>query len=278
MVQEPSANTLDERRPDPTWNLVGNTRFRDLTAGELAAAVARAHAGDPAFDVLRSKRFPSLTARWRVEDDSAIVKIWAAEGLKARLARAAYLSGAAREWRHLIALRALGLRVPAVLGFCRTLRFEVLVLEDLGVCERVGEYLGRLVTENENEEIGRIENELVDATAIMVRAGILDTDHSVLNFVVAPDRSIYRLDLECSRRRGSLFRDHLLAEMLGRLVSTFAFAVAPQLDRVSRLADSFAKLLEVRSGVLNKARLVVDRHMELQQRECGVRMELSLSW
>lgn len=242
-------------------------------------------AGRRDVDVLRDKRSSLLTVRATVSDsESVIVKLWDRQGLKDIVRGWCGVNGAQREWRAMSLLYERGVSVPRPVqcvpvsgdGVAHT---DAIIIEDLGRCLRVGDELAGMIESRRFEEVIRIENGLIEITRDMIRAGVLDLDHSATNFVLTPEGRVVRLDLEFARCFGYVgLHTGLYGRMLGRLIGTFTFAVQPDLDRAVLFAQRLAEAVDPPRGVLLRAKKYVDDMLAQQLRECGLDYILDLAW
>jgi hypothetical protein len=156
----------------------------------LAEAVA---SGRQDVQVVPAKRRDVLTARAALDNGTTvIVKLWDRRGVGAWWRRLTRTGAAQREWLALTRLHAAGVAVPRPLGCfrldSRQHRFtDALVVQDLGPCCRCSELLTTLLAQERWQEAGALEDRVIETTAAMLRAGIVDTDHSLMDFVVPAD-------------------------------------------------------------------------------------------
>ena len=211
---------------------------------------------------------------------SWVVKMWNRPGLRGLLRR---LSGTAphqRESRCLTRLRRQGVSVPEALSVMRvahpSLPFtDALVLQDLGECEIALEHVKRLVRAGRQAELDAFLESIVELTAGMVEAGVIDRDHSFLNVVARPDGSPARLDLEIAQDR---IRADAYGEMLGRLVATLIFALQPDAARVTPFVTALIERLRPARAVIDVASETVEQMLSHQRRSGGPDTRIELPW
>ena len=224
---------------------------------------------------------------WRVWVDgqlSVIVKFWRRPGIRGTVSRLARVNTSYREWRALRLLSGSGLPSPGPLGYFRlrspaARHDEALLSEDLGECRSAMAHVKHLLAEERFDDLACFENELVSITKRMIEIRLIDTDHRISNFVVTRMGQVLRLDFEHAARVPSLrLSRRRYGIMLGGLVGTYVFAVQPCIERAASFADLLAEGLSPPPGVLDCARLEVDRLLEGQYRATGIDSRIQLSW
>jgi len=170
---------------------------------ELARAVSLGTARD--VEILRERAGDARVARVAGPDgESVVVKLWNRPGWRSLVRRWTRTNPARREWRTLCRLHHSGLFVPRPLayvsGLDRAAHTEGVVSQDLGQCSDAVEHFKHLLRSGTSEEEAEFVRQVVRATAVMVRLGLLDTDHRLPNFVVTPDGRPVRLDFELNVR------------------------------------------------------------------------------
>lgn len=247
---------------------------------DVAFAVS---AGEVRYDVLR-RRPDVLTARATVEDDhSVIVKLWNRPTLRGALRRLTRTNTGYREWRALNILRAARVRVPRPLAYVRLTdprctHTEALVSEDLGRAGRTIDRVKTCIAAGDHDALAAIENELISLTADVLRAGIVDPDHRLENFIFARDGRLARIDLEHGVSICTPWGALRYGTMLGTLIGSYVFAVQPHIY----LADAFARRLAERMAppprVLRRAAAVSKQMLDHQRETIGIDARLSLGW
>ncbi len=170
---------------------------------------------------------------------TVVVKLWNRRGGRGRIRR---LTRTNIGWREYTALRVLETRrigAPQPLAYLtlrdpRSAYTEALISSDLGECRRAMAVFKELLTEGNEDRVRSFETALINATAGMLAAGLIDTDHRIPNFAVPAGSDMpVRLDFElCRRVRRVAWHPRLLGRMLGTLLGTYVFAVQPDMDRV----------------------------------------------
>lgn len=216
--------------------------------------------------------------------NSIIVKMWSRQGLKGLVRRVLRITPGFHEWRSLSRMRAAGVPVPVPLGFCNVspsfLGYtEALFLEDLGACESASTHLKKLIQGRNEKSVIAFENELIDITEQIVRAGILDLDHGMNNIVVTQLGRLVKLDVELARRVFWPSRfPAMYGRMLGRLIGLHAFAVQPDVDRNRRFTERLCERLSPPPGALRRAGVYVRELMRKQRDEIGLDTQLVFPW
>jgi hypothetical protein len=163
---------------------------------EVGAEVfMRTMAGSTGRELLRgmvSGEFPheklkeesdALTLRLHLPaDDSVIVKLWQRPGLRGVLRRLTRTDPASREHHALEHLHRSGIPVPLPLGISRIeiagLPFtDAFFLQDLGPCQTALHHLQLLIRAGHERAVAGFLDEVVELTAAVVEARVIDTDH-----------------------------------------------------------------------------------------------------
>lgn len=259
-----------------------NTRSEDPALLALAAAVS---AGRQSFETLKERKGDVLITRTqRPDGTSVIVKLWNRPGVWGTYRRLSRTNAGWREWETLRRLRKAGLSVPEPLGYLRlrgdgAQHTEALVQEDLGRCTDLTEHLKALRAQGGDAALRPVEDELIAATQAMLRAGFLDTDHRLPNFVVRPDGRPVRLDFELAHRvKDPLARTDELGVMLGTLLGSYAFALQPDTGPVGAFAERLASAVQAPPASRTVAAKQVAGMLERQRRESNIATEVKLPW
>lgn len=217
-------------------------------------------------------------------EKAIVIKLWSRPDFRGGLRRLLGIAPSAREWRNLVRLRSLKLPVPNPLGQCSVVPriagyTDALFMEDLGDCESSTDHLKSLIQRNQGEAALRFEDALIEMTAQILDAGMIDVDHGLANIVVqAPGRPV-RLDLELARRvflpRAFV---NMYGDMLGRFVGMHAFAVQPDMARSRQFADRLRARLRPPKSVLARAADYARKMMERQKKDTGIDTRLALPW
>jgi hypothetical protein len=156
---------------------------------------------------------------------------------------------------------------------------EVLVMEDLGAVRTAQECIKDAIAAGRLGEVERLEKDVIELTARIVDAGVLDSDHSVMNMVCKEEGRLCRLDFEVARVAPSAsLRPGLLARMIARLVGTFVFSVQPDGERAARFASLLAGELGASKRVRRRAKCIVDEMLAKQRASRGIDSRLPLEW
>lgn len=260
-------------------------RLQPLTSVEMRRYLQELRVNFSAGEVINRGR-DRLIIRWRDtgSKNSVILKMWARPHLGNSLRHLLRVAPSDYEWRNLKRLRDAQIAVPRPLGFCRLLPdiagyTEVLFTEDLGPCVSATEHLKNLIRSGEEEGATIFEDLVIEMTRRLVRAGMVDDDHGLLNIVVQASGRAVRLDLELCRK--VLWPDlfpRAYGRMLGRLIGLHAFAVQPDVERTRRFADRLRQQLEPATSVLRHATAYARWLMQGQREHFGIDTKLVLPW
>ena len=250
---------------------------------DLARAVSLGTARD--MEILRERGGDARIARGVGPDgESVVVKLWNRPGWRGLVRRWTRTNSARREWRTLCRLHRAGLLVPRPLAYVARLgrpaeHTEGVVSADLGQCSDAVEHFKGLLHSGASDQEADFVREVVRATAVMVRLGLLDTDHRLPNFVVTPDGRPVRLDFELNvRTPWPRLWTRKYGLMLGTLLGSFVFAVQPDQDRAVAFAAALRRELDPPRGVLRVSEARMREMLRRQEREIGLRMEVDNPW
>lgn len=233
------------------------------------------------MDVISKRGVRLVVRRPWIDGSPAVVKLWARGGLKGAARRTLGLTSAHYEWRNLKRMEALNIPAPRSIAYCnappnRHGFTEAMAMEDLGDCELAQAYLKKCIRRGDEEAVERFEAELIRMTGILVRARIIDFDHSMVNIVVKTSDPI-RLDLEKARYVPWVaLRQGLYARMIGQMLGTYVFAVQPDTDRADRFAQALLAELKPSPSVITRAQAHVDGMLERQRRDTDIDVSLTL--
>ena len=236
-------------------------------------------------EVLRT-RPDSKVVRLRLDDNSSVIlKQWVRPGLRGTLRRLTLTSSVRREWRTLCRLKRFGVRVPDPLARSVVPQegrpfTDAILMEDLGNCEMALEYAKDLLQKRDASGLRRFEDAVIEITSRMFKAGVVDTDHGLVNIVVTPNGEPVRLDFEVAQLVHQIrLRPHAAGLMLGRLLETYVYVVQPNdMASAERFALRVADAIRATPAMLRAARTRVDAALQLQKRRCGLDVRLELPW
>lgn len=215
---------------------------------------------------------------------SIIVKMWSRPDLNGRIRQLMGIAACDHEFRSLMRLRRVNMIVPCPLGTARLVPdisgyTDVLFMEDLGKCESSTEYFKRLIRDGDETLVTEFEDTIIEMTAQILQAGMLDIDHGLVNTVVQASGRPVRLDFELARH---VFWPRLFpwiyGQMLGHVILLHAFAVQPDVDRTFRFAQRLLNRLQPSRRVLKRASSYVQKWLENQTSRTGIETRLSLPW
>ncbi len=236
------------------------------------------------FDVLKERPGDGLVARTHPgSDHSVIVKLWNRPGVRGFLRTLTRTSNLYREMNATAGLRGAGIRVPAVLGSCRipdagSAYTEALLFEDLGHCTTTYDHVHVLIEEGREQELQLLLDEIIDTTSKIVDAKMTDWDHCFYNIIITPSGEIARLDFEVARNWPPLLSPRNYPRMLGWLISTYAFAAQPEVERVTEFATALTERLDPPRWVLWRTTAWINFIMDYQYRATGIRTTVPLPW
>lgn len=225
-------------------------------------------------EVLRAKRPDVRTARTVVPGyGGVVVRLWDRGAIRARMSDALRGHPSEREWRALGVLHREGLAPrPLWKGVLRDApHTEALIMEDLGPTVRGSDRLRQLAGEG-GVALAEFEDAILRATVVMVRAGLLDIDHTLTNFIVPADGMPRRVDLELAMQRSPARSLERAGPMVGRLLGTYLFAVQPDVSRAERFSARVWDALRAPRATQVRAQGMVDQMLARQRQEIGVGM------
>ncbi len=237
----------------------------------LKAKLYDAMMGTCRLQVLR-ERPDSQTLRLSMgEAKPVVVKLWKRPGWRGALRRLTGTDNARREWRALRELGAAGLPVPRGIAICRLQQqgmpyTDALFLEDLGNRPTASAHLKQTIESGSEEARVRFEEQVLALTVGILRAGFVDPDHGFHNMLVSARGEPVRLDFELATRVGRpAWYPEPYGQMLGRLLSTYVYAVQPD----TGLAVDFALRMAATTGAPQAG-----RHWDIKRRSS----EWKLTW
>ncbi len=255
-----------------------------LTRTEAEDVVAQILEGAPTTEKIHDNGNRQIF-RWKDSGGrSLIAKALLRPELRFRLRRLIGKDALSHEWRGLERLHGAGVRVPQPLARIRPRSngmgiTDVLLMEDVGSCIRVFDHLKRMVVEENEEAIDLLEAQIVDLTASIVKAGVLDSDHSLRNIVRSEGGELWRLDLEVARiPRTAIQREKLLGLMLGRLLGSHCFVFQPETTRTRAFARSLDARLALSEAVRTQSQARLDEMLERQRARGGPQTVLPGVW
>lgn len=225
--------------------------------------------------VLRLNLGPSQTT---------VVKLWVRPGVRGLIRRLTGTASAMREWRTLDCLYRARASVPKPyaclhLSSAAAPYTDALFLEDLGPCQTALEFVKGLFRQGQDDRLVAFEDDVISLTDTIIRAGIVDTDHSLVNTVVPASGKPVRIDFELAQRvLHPAMASRRYGEMLGRLISTYAFALQPDVSRVVPFAERLKAHVPASARVLRFAREFLEQMLDEQRRERAIDTRISLAW
>jgi hypothetical protein len=189
------------------------------------------------------------------------VKVWYVRDLREWFKATINLSNGQREWRmHRLIFQA-GINVPEPLGFYslitkKGLRFQTMVIEDIGETIKSMIYLKQLISANDELLVLEFEEKLIESTAQLLKLHILDIDHQMNNFVIDQKGCLMRIDFECARRYPFRYMPQKqYIKMLARFITGYIYTVQPDVGRSIRFAERLYEVL----GVSRKEKILIQK-------------------
>ena len=234
------------------------------------------------FEVISQRDWRRVIRRSWKQGRSVVIKLWARPDVKGIIRRTLHISSADHEWRNLRILYGLGVRVPKPIGFVNIGRnpsqhTDLLIMEDLGDCQESITYLKSCIQEGDEEGIQKLESSIIDMTVLMVRARLLDYDHSLINIVVTSSGEVVRLDLEQARKVWFLgMHTDLFARMLSTFIASYIYAVQPDTGRVYGFIEKLFAELKPPTIVLKASQKYIDAKLSMQEKNTGINIQITL--
>lgn len=236
-------------------------------------------------EVLKLKNGKMVCRVHDSDGESMILKLW--EPQASRLGQALRrMTGRTPLRREAVMLRYLGdhgVRVPRVLGYGRLdAAFSPYVagiaIEDWGPQSTGLAYLKSLLRSGRFESADRFEQQVIELTASFLQLGVIDVDHRLNNMLVSEDGEPRRIDLELAKRRWSVTAARPLGQMLGHLLTTYIFAVQPDLSRFRPFASRLVERIRPRRAALRHAEVAVREELARQRHTVGVDSRVEFPW
>jgi hypothetical protein len=239
----------------------------------------------PGMTILRERGRDVRIVRVPVsERETVIVKLWNRPGLRGSLRRLTRTGSGHREYAALRRLEPQNIGTPRPLAFLRLRDREVpyteaLVSTDLGVCGDSTEFFKRLLASGDAAAVDAFEARIIETTAGLVRARLVDPDHRLPNFVIAPDGRPVRLDFElCRCLVWPRLHPRLVGLMLGTLLGSYVFAVQPDFERAFSFAARLREAVRPNDRVRRIAAERAAGMIERQRRETGIDSAAAAVW
>ena len=232
-------------------------------------------------EVVSKRSFRLVVRRAAPDGTPVIVKLWARPGWRGMVRRVLGQTAARYEYCNLRMMERLGVPAPRAYAHGRAAPnlggyTDAMVMEDLGEIETAGVYLKGRIAAGDEAAVAHFEDEVIRMTGILARARVIDFDHSMVNIVVK-DAAPIRLDLEKARRVPWIgLRPGLYHRMIGQLLSTYIFAVQPDMTRAARFAENLFAEIKPSPATVAGAQAHVDKQMKRQKDGRDIDMALRL--
>ena len=250
----------------------------------MAEAIQEGCVDGTSVTLLRDRRDSAIMRVCCDDQSTVIMKFWARRGWRAVLRGWSRTTPSWREWTALHQLWARHVPIARPLARfsidCQSGRFsEALVIEDLGIVQTAHHELKEAIARGDRALASLIEDDVVALTARIVRAGVLDPDHSVVNMLCLPGGQLRRIDFELARLVSATSRrPALYSQMIARLVGSFVFTVQPDLERAAQFSMRLAEELSPPLRVLQSAQSMIDAELERQRTSKGIDFRLTVDW
>lgn len=153
--------------------------------------------------------------------------------------------------------------------------YEILVFEDLGVCEPASTYLKRMLLAGDDRALDA-EDEIINQTKLMIDNGMIDIDHRLCNFIVNAEGRPVRVDFEhCKKYRKLHICNTSFSKMLGTLIGSHVFASQPHTELTQDFCNRLFSRLNIDNCIINDSICVVDDMLERQRLSSGISIEFS---
>jgi len=261
----------------------------DKETKELGAVARTLALGGTHHEVLRSRHDCIIFRVAPPDSASFIVKLWKRPGVRGFLRRITQTGNLDREWKTLNHLSRFALAVPEAIT-----RFhfdspingytDAIVMQDIGVgvlgTEYLTQLLGQELKQGSADERIKFENSVIELTASILQAGVLDLDHHLVNMIVTPSGDIVRLDFEISTIvRNPRRHTRKFAWVIANLMTSYIVAVnAHGKETANGFAMKLAKDLELPANLLRHAKVKVEKNLESQQQQSGLDLRWTPPW
>ena len=222
---------------------------------------------------------------WRGPSSSVVIKMWQHHKLRHKLRQWLQVSSAQCEIRNLAAMKHLGIRVPAPLGFAHLRPVEnsefdeAVVMEDFGRCTTGTEHIRALIASGHDILLQDFEDKIILMADALVHGAIIDRDFTVDNIVICSGEDIRRIDVEIARRVSfPTVSRYLSSEMFGPLLATYTWAVYPDTGVVPRFMRKLRDELKVSRLTWLRTEYVYNKVMKRHGIEHGGITYMKLPW
>lgn len=162
---------------------------------------------------------------------------------------------------------------------------EVVLMSDIGACQRLMDYLSDLVRKSDMDGIERLQHFLLASVrAMLFAAELVDDDHTLINMVRSnATGEFHRIDFEIARKLSSVTergdqRNKAIGRMLGEILITHAYGCQPHTEHTTTLAHALRKSLpELGPSVWVEAHAMAVSGIEKQRENQGIETHLDLS-
>jgi hypothetical protein len=212
-----------------------------------------------------------------------ILKLWSTQGWQAKFKQWIGNSAVDRELNILRHLAATEIRVPVPVGWkwmsLPGIEYsQATVLEDLGPVVRVLETYKAYRETGDEAAAWDLEEQMINITAGLLENNVVDADHGMVNTIVTANKEVVRLDFEvASIVKNPLAPTKELVEMLRRIMITSAYAMQPDVDRLTSFGQRLLERVPFPITVVKQAHALVNQKMAEQRDQIGLDMRWELT-
>ena len=156
---------------------------------------------------------------------------------------------------------------------------DALLVEDVGDRKLAMTLIKEMIGSGLNVQCEKFEDYVLEMTARIGRAGIVDPDHGFHNMLATEANEAIRIDFEVARNvLAPRWAPRLYSQMLGRLLTTYTYSVQPDSERAFRFAVRMAETMRPSRWVLKQVRAYLLTALARQRQEIGLDMRVNLQW
>lgn len=209
------------------------------------------------------------------KETSYFLKIWQSSGLKERIKNFIRIDRSNYEYRNINYLRSKGVIAPEVFYFARIrekeLTTNVLVTEYISTNLPVFLYIENNCSSRSFDAIIIFTEKILTLTEEILNAGIIDLDHNLSNMLVNDKGDLVKIDLELAVKKNIFnLKSKKICRMYSSLITSYVFAVQPNLELASKFTLSLYKKFELDSHSIEVTNKLVMTALERQLREKGI--------
>lgn len=216
--------------------------------------------------------------------EKVVIKLWKKPGLSGFLRRISRTGNVYLEWNVMNLLHDSEVRVPCPLGLFQLPSApggytDAVVMSYFEKSERGIERLRILAEQKDDAKRLAFEESVIELTEAVLKAGVLDVDHHLVNILALPSNKAARVDFEIAKfRRKPQNSPKLYGEMLGALFSTYLFGIQPHVSFADRFSESMIDRLKPPRQSLVLAKQMIQKRIEVQRQTKGIDTPWDPSW